>query len=106
MPDAALVLSPVASGRLRRLGLSKVASAPGIVGVLAAADIPGHNNTAGPGKHEPLLAQDKVEFAGQPLAIVVADTLDAARAAAEHAAIDIAQGDHLDRSDLVKRKES
>jgi xanthine dehydrogenase large subunit len=86
---AALVLSPQASGHLRRLDLSKATCAPGVVGVFAAADIAGHNNIAGPGRHEPLLAEDKVEYAGQPLAVVVAETLDAARAAAERAVIDI-----------------
>ena len=55
----------------------------------AGADIPGENNIAGAGKQEPLLADDTVEFLGQPLAMVVAQTLDAARAAAERAVIDI-----------------
>ncbi|HEV7544072.1 MAG TPA: hypothetical protein VGO42_05940, partial [Reyranella sp.] len=35
----ALVLSPIASGRLRRLDLSTAASAPGVVAVFAAGDI-------------------------------------------------------------------
>ncbi len=86
---AALVLSPVASGLLRGLDLSAVKSSPGVVAVFAAGDIPGRNNIAGHGKAEPLFAEDKVEFAGQPLALVVGRTLDAARAAAEHAKIDI-----------------
>jgi xanthine dehydrogenase large subunit len=86
---AALVLSPVASGRLRRIDLSKVGVSPGVVAAFSAGDIPGHNNIAGAGKLEPLFAHDKVEFAGQALAVIVADTLDAARAAAEHALIDI-----------------
>ncbi|MDP1751604.1 MAG: molybdopterin-dependent oxidoreductase, partial [Reyranella sp.] len=86
---AALVLSPVASGRLRRLDLSASAAAPGVVAVLGAADVPGRNNIASPGKEEPLFAEVRVEFAGQPLAMVVARSLDAARAAAEQAAIDI-----------------
>ncbi|MFZ5780357.1 MAG: xanthine dehydrogenase molybdopterin binding subunit [Pseudomonadota bacterium] len=85
----ALVLSPVASGSLRRLDLAAVAASDGVVAVLTAADIPGHNNIAGAGKDEPLFAEDKVEFAGQPLALVVARTLDLARAAAERAAIEI-----------------
>jgi xanthine dehydrogenase large subunit len=85
----ALVLSPIASGRLRRLDLGPAASAPGVVGAFTARDIPGHNNTAGAGKLELLFAEDKVEFAGQPLAIVVADTLDAARAAAGRAVVGI-----------------
>ncbi|MBV8191323.1 MAG: xanthine dehydrogenase molybdopterin binding subunit [Alphaproteobacteria bacterium] len=86
---AALVLSPIAHGRLRGLDLGKVRSSQGVVGAFAAADIPGANNTAGPGKHEPLFAADEVQFAGQPLAVVVAHTLDEARAAVEQAVIDI-----------------
>ena len=85
----ALVLSPVASGRLAKLDLSAAAAAPGVVATLVAEDIPGRNSTAGPGKEEPLFVVDRVEFAGQPLAMVVADTLDAARAAAERAVIEI-----------------
>jgi xanthine dehydrogenase large subunit len=86
---AALVLSPTAHGRLRRLDLGDVKNAKDVVAAFAAGDIPGHNNTAGPGKDEPLFAKDEVQFAGQPMAIVVAHTLDAARAAAELAIIDI-----------------
>ena len=86
---AALVLSPVASGRLRKLEVSAAAAAPGVVAVLTARDIPGSNNVASPGKEEPLFAEDRVEFAGQPLALVVAHTLDQARAAAELAKPDI-----------------
>ncbi|HTG18985.1 MAG TPA: molybdopterin cofactor-binding domain-containing protein, partial [Reyranella sp.] len=91
----ALVLSPIASGRLRALDLSQAAAARGVVGVFAAADIPGHNNIAGAGKDEPLFAETTVEFAGQPLALVVADTLDAARAAAERTVIDIEPGEAI-----------
>jgi xanthine dehydrogenase large subunit len=91
----ALVLSPIASGRLRRLDLSTAASAPGVVAVFAAGDIPGHNNIAGAGKDEPLFAESKVEFAGQPLALVVAATLDAARAAVERAVIEIEPGEAI-----------
>jgi len=86
---AALVLSPVACGRLTRLDLAEAAASPGVVAAFAARDIPGHNNVAGPGKLEPLFAEDKVEFAGQALAVVVADTMDAARAAAERAVIEV-----------------
>jgi len=86
---AALVSSPLASGRLRRLDLAPVTASPGVVAAFAAGDIPGHNNVAGPGKNEPLFAEERVEYLGQPLGIVVAHSLDAARAAAEHAVIDV-----------------
>jgi xanthine dehydrogenase large subunit len=96
---AALVLSPVAAGSIRRLELPE-----GVLG-FTARDIPGENNIAGPGKHEPLFAEGKVEFAGQPLALVVADTLDAARHAAEHAVVEIEPGEAiLDIETALARK--
>jgi xanthine dehydrogenase large subunit len=96
---AALVLSPVAAGSIHRLEL------PDDTQGFTARDIPGANNIAGPGKHEPLFAEDKVEFAGQPLAIVVAGTLDAARHAAERAVIDIEPGEAiLDIETALSRK--
>lgn len=86
---AALVLSPVACGRLSKLDLSAVAVSPGVVAVLAAGDVPGKNDVAPVGQGEPLFAADRVEHAGQPLALVVAESLDAARQAAERAVIEI-----------------
>jgi len=86
---AALVLSPVAAGRLRTLDLAAAAASPGVVAVLAAGDIPGKNDVAPIGADEPLFATDRVFYAGQPLAMVVAVTLDAARHAAERAVIEI-----------------
>ena len=83
---AALVLSPVAHGRLKKL---EVAKGPGVVAVLGPQDIPGLNDVAAVGKDEPLFAFDRVSYAGQPLALVVATSLDAARHAAEHALIEI-----------------
>ncbi|MBS0520956.1 MAG: xanthine dehydrogenase molybdopterin binding subunit [Proteobacteria bacterium] len=86
---AALILSPVAAGRLRALDLAAVSAAPDVVAVLGPADIPGRNDVAAVGQNEPLFAVDQVSYAGQPLALVVARTLDAARHAAERAGIDI-----------------
>ncbi len=83
---AALVLSPVAHGRLKKLD---VPQGPGVVAVLGPADIPGKNDVAAVGTDEPLFAFDRVSYAGQPLAMVVASTLDAARHAAERATIEI-----------------
>ncbi len=86
---AALVLSPVACGRLGKLDFAAAAGSPGVVAVLGAQDIPGRNDVAAGGQGEPLFAVERVEFAGQPLAMVVAGSLDAARAAATHVAIEI-----------------
>jgi xanthine dehydrogenase large subunit len=83
---AALVLSPIAHGRLKKL---EVPLSEGVVAVLDARDIPGKNDVAAAGVDEPLFATDEVLFAGQPLAMVVATTLDAARHAADRATIEI-----------------
>jgi xanthine dehydrogenase large subunit len=83
---AALVLSPVAHGRLKKLD---VPQGPGVVAVLGPDDIPGKNDVAAVGTDEPLFAFDRVSYAGQPLAMVVATTLDAARHVAERATIEI-----------------
>src|SRR5881394_4567669 len=102
---AALILSPVAAGRLRKLDLDAVASAPGVVAVLGARDIPGKNDVAPVGQDEPLFAVDQIAYAGQPLAMVVGKTLDAARHAAERAVIDIEPGEAiLDVETALARK--
>ena len=103
---AALVLSPVAAGRLRGLDVAAAGAAPGVVAVLTAADIPGPNNIAGHGRSEPLFAADTVMFAGQPLALVVAATLDEARAAAALVKPDIEPGEAILDIATARRREA
>ena len=58
------------------------ASAPGVVDVLTGHDVPGENDVSPTGRHdEPLLATEKVEFFGQPVFAVIAETREAARRA-------------------------
>ena len=79
---AALGLSPRAHAKIRSMDLAAVRGAPGVVAVLTAADIPGENNV-GPIQHDdPILAADEVQYAGQPIFLVVAATVDEARRAA------------------------
>ena len=60
-----------------------VRAAPGVVCVLTAADVPGENDVSPTHRHdEPLLATDLVQFVGQPIFAVAADTRDQARRAA------------------------
>ena len=92
---AALVLSKVACGRLMRLDADAAKTMPGVVAVLGPHDIPGRNDIAAIGKNEPLFALDRVEFAGQTLAMVVAETLDAARAAAAKVVVEIEAGEPI-----------
>jgi len=77
---AAVVTASAARAGLERLETTRALGAPGVRAVLTAADIPGIN-----GRDEaaltPLLVEDEIEFAGQPLALVVADSPEVARAA-------------------------
>jgi xanthine dehydrogenase large subunit len=83
MLHAALVLSPVAHGRLAPIDLSPAFALPGVVAALGPGDIPGRNDIAQPKRgQEHMLAEGLVEYWGQPLAIVVAETRDAALAGA------------------------
>ena len=68
---------------IRRLDLERVRKAPGVVAVLTAADVPGVNDISPAGANDdPLFAESEVEFHGQVLFAVAADSLDAARTAA------------------------
>ena len=85
---AYLGLSSIAAGRITAMDLSAVSAAPGVVGVLTAADIPGENDISPTGKHDdPVFATD-VQFHGQPIFAVVARSRDAARHAAALARVD------------------
>ncbi len=86
---AALVLSPVAHGRLRSVDLSAVRASAGVMAAMAAADISGRNNIAPGNNSEPLFADALVEHVGQPIAAIAAVSMDAARAAAKKVVLDI-----------------
>ncbi|MFM2421547.1 MAG: hypothetical protein RL291_77, partial [Pseudomonadota bacterium] len=86
-----LALSAVAHGAIAALDVSAVRSAPGVVGVMTAADIPGVNDCGPTLEHDdPVLADGIVHYRGQPIFAVAAETVQAARAAAKHAKIDYA----------------
>ena len=76
-------LSEVAAGRWTEMDLDAVRAAPGVVAVLTAADLPGHNDVSpAPGFHEEMLSSGELFYRGQPLFLVVAESHLAARRAA------------------------
>lgn len=86
---AYLGLSEATHAEIVRVDLSAVRAAPGVVGVLTAADIPGVNDISPTHLHdEPVFAEETVQFCGQPLFAVIAETRDAARRATRLAAIE------------------
>ncbi len=87
---AALGLSDRAHARLVGLDLSAVRSATGVVDLLLAADIPGNNNCGPILADEPILAGSLVQYIGQPIFAVLADSYEGARFAARLATISYA----------------
>ncbi|GGH37908.1 xanthine dehydrogenase, molybdenum binding subunit apoprotein [Cribrihabitans marinus] len=100
---AYLGLSTRAHARIRDLDLEAVRSAPGVVGVLTAKDIPGVNDVSPTGLNdEPVLADGKVEFWGQPIFAVIAETRDAARRAAKRASVSYEDLPHVLEPDAAR----
>src|SRR5258707_6036489 len=80
--ETALVLSPHAHARIKHIDLARALAAPGVIAAVTAADIPGKNDIGPIRSDEPALAAGVVEYEGQPVAAIAADTFDQARAAA------------------------
>lgn len=75
------VRSPYPSARIRGIDASSALHCPGVLAVVTAADIPGRNSFGKTVQDQPVLAADLVAYCGQPVALVAAENLDAARAA-------------------------
>jgi xanthine dehydrogenase large subunit len=86
----ALGLSDQAHADIKALDLDAVRAAPGVVAVITAADIPGANDCGPIVADDPILADGLVQYVGQPVFAVVADSQTAARKAARLASIDYA----------------
>ncbi|MBC3869422.1 xanthine dehydrogenase molybdopterin binding subunit [Undibacterium oligocarboniphilum] len=84
---AALGLSAQAHAVIGNMNLERVRQVPGVVAVFTAADFPGDNQCGPIIRDDPILAAEKVHYAGQPLFAVVAQTHEQARRAARLADI-------------------
>ena len=85
---AAFGLSQCAHATIRSMDLTAVRAASGVVDVLIASDIPGLNDCGPILQDDPILAAGLVQYVGQPIFIVIADSHDQARRAARLAVID------------------
>jgi xanthine dehydrogenase large subunit len=86
---AAPILSNVARGKLRGVDVSAALAMPGVKGVVLADDIPGDPVLATFTHDEPVFARDTVEFLGQVVGVVVAETVMQARRAARKVKLEI-----------------
>ena len=92
--------SPHAHATIRAIDVAKAKAAPGVIGVFTGADLTGVNGlpcgwliTGSDGKPmneppHPVLAQGKVRYVGDAVALVVAESIDAAKDAAEAIVVD------------------
>jgi xanthine dehydrogenase large subunit len=67
--------SSIAHGKIIKLDYSEALKSVGVAGIITSKDIPGENQIGGIIQDEPLLAGGGVHFIGQPIALVVADTI-------------------------------
>jgi xanthine dehydrogenase large subunit len=94
-PDGLLHVAPGhaqqgARGKIAQIDLDAVKAFPGVVAVLTAKDIPGANDCSPGAGDDPILADGEIQFHGQVVFAVVAETREAARRAARLAKIVIA----------------
>lgn len=82
------VCSPHAHARILKRDATVARQMPGIKAVLLAEDIPGRNDVGAVKQDEILLADNEVFFHGHLVAIVVGETLEACRAAAERVVVE------------------
>lgn len=80
--ETLLVTSPYARAAVTRRECAAALAIPGVRRVILAEDIPGENIIAPVHGDEPLLAATDVEFFGQVVAMVVAESVEACRAGA------------------------
>ncbi|MBC7220066.1 xanthine dehydrogenase family protein [Candidatus Bipolaricaulota bacterium] len=73
--------------RIRAVDLAEVAASPGVVGTVTAADVPGENIVPVIYRDMPLLAAGVVRYVGEPIALVAAETREAAEEAAPRARV-------------------
>ncbi len=73
--------SPVAHGVLKKVEIEEAEKSKGVVKIILAKDLIGANQIGGILPDEPLLADGEVHFQGMPIALVLAETEEQARAA-------------------------
>jgi CO/xanthine dehydrogenase Mo-binding subunit len=91
--------SPVHRADIKRLDVTKAAALPGVHAVVTHEDVPlnvyGHLEALGVPADEPLLAEDEVRYKGQPIAVVAAESEDAAQEAVERIELELDEKEPL-----------
>jgi xanthine dehydrogenase large subunit len=83
-----IAMSERAHALITKIDVSTVRAAPGVAAVLTARDIPGVNDVSPFAGDDPMFADGLVEYWGQSLFAVAAETIQQARAAARLAVVE------------------
>lgn len=86
--EVVLVTSPHAHAKILSVDVDAARAAPGVHGVVSAADIPGHNDVGPVFEGEPVLAEGVADYVGAPVVAIAAETYDLGLAAAALVKID------------------
>ena len=89
MLHGATLRSPVPYARIRGVDVTPALVTPGVVAVVLAADIPGKNRFGLNFDDQPVLAEDVVRYAGEPIAVVAARSPLAAKEAVRAITLDL-----------------
>ena len=84
----AIGVSSIASGNITSMDLTDVRGSEGVVDVITADDIPGHRDIGPVFPGDPLLTSDQIDFYGQAVFAVLAETRTLARQATLKAKIE------------------
>jgi len=82
------VRSPHPHARIRSVDVSAALATPGVAAVLLADDVPGRKTYGLEFADQPVLAWERVRYAGEPVAILAAVDLEVARRAASKIVVD------------------
>jgi xanthine dehydrogenase D subunit len=80
--------SPHPRARIRSIDVSQALGGPGVHALLLAEDVPGRRTYGLEFADQPVLAWDEVQYVGQPIAVVAAETPELARRAVGRIAVD------------------
>ena len=103
---AAIGMSKKAHARIVDLDLSGVFESPGVRAVMTAADVPGSNLVGPVVKDDEIFASEIVQYCGQSIFAVAADTVEHARLAATRARIVYEEIEPIFSIDRAMEKES
>jgi xanthine dehydrogenase large subunit len=86
-----IVASPIAHGKITKRDAAAARKMPGVRAVFFGEDVPGKNDIGAVIHDEPLLATEEVCTVGQAVALVLAETLEQARKAAQAVLVEYAE---------------